>query len=567
MTRSVRIPLFGGRRLTLAPSEAVFYGLLLIVVLLTRYLDLGSRAYHHDESIHAKTMWDMALGVQYVYDPVYHGPFQYFTSAALFWLFEGNDVTGRVIPAAFGVAAVLVIPWLWRKELGTYGTPITMLALTVSTGFMYFSRFARNDIYVAFWTLVIFGSLVRYLDRPRQRWIWLAGLAMGASFVTKENTLITGFIFVSFIVLLAGWTYLNSRRAAADSAEMRKLRAAFRALRADPEALAYGLVIFLIVAVVFMSSFFTNLPGIRVAFVDAFTTWRDIHGTQRVNQPWFFYLMFLAVYEAFAAVFALAAVWRIIRGPSVFTMMLLYWAAASILIYSVAGEKAAWLALHPILPVILIAGWFAGKKLEEVRRSAAFWGLAVACAVLLGWTARHSIPTAFVYGDIPRDFVVYTQTSRDVLEAMEIMEEAGRRTGQGRNIPIYLETETHWPYAWYLREWGAVAFGPVVEEPPEQPIVLLSDETANEIGVQFVDYVGFQFKLREWFPEHVYKTWSWRSLVDLFTNRDNLSKLWRFLVFKEPPDSLGSTDFVMYVQRDILKAGPIGPFTYEPPGP
>ena len=567
MTRSLRIPLFAGRQLTLAPVEAVFYGLLLIVVLLTRYLDLGSRAYHHDESIHAKTMWDMALGIGYVYDPVYHGPLQYYVSAALFWLFEGNDVTGRVVPAAFGVAAVLVIPWLWRKELGAFGTPITMLALTVSTGFMYFSRFARNDIYVAFWTLLIFGALVRYLDRPHQRWIWLAGLAMGGSFVTKENTFITGFILVSFIVLLAAWTYLHSRRSGDDSPEMRKLRAAFRALRADPEALAYGLVMFLLVAVVFMSSFFTNLPGIRMAFVDAFTTWRDIHGTQRVNQPWFFYPMFLAVYEAFAAIFALAALWRIFRGPTVFTMLLLYWAGASMLIYSVAGEKAAWLALHPILPVILIAGWFAGKKLEEVRSDTAFWALAVACVVLLGWTARHSIPTAFVYGDVPRDFVVYTQTSRDVLEAMEIMEEAGRRTGQGRNIPIYLEKETHWPYAWYLREWGAVAFGPVTEEPPEQPIVLLSEPTANQIGVQLIDYVGFQFKLREWFPEHVYKTWRWESLVDLFRDRGNLSKLWRFLVFKEPPASLGSTDFVMYVKRDLLKAGPIGPFTYEPPGP
>ena len=295
---------------------------------------------------------------------------------------------------------------------------------------------------------------------------------------------------------------------------MRKLRAAFRAFRADPEALAYGLVIFVIVAVLFMSSFFTNLPGIRTAFVEAFTIWRDIHGTQRVNQPWFFYLMFLAVYEAFAAVFALAALWRMVRRPSVFTMMLLYWAAASIFIYSVAGEKAAWLALHPILPVILIAGWFAGKKLEEVRRRGVFWALAVVCMLLLGWTARHSIPTAFVYGDIPRDFVVYTQTSRDVLEATEIMEEAGRRTGQGRNIPIYVEKEAHWPYAWYLREWNAVAFGPEVEEPPEQPIVLLSRQTANKIGVEFVDYVGVQFKLREWFPERVYKSWSWgRSLT------------------------------------------------------
>ena len=99
--------------------------------------------------------------------------------------------------------------------------------------------------------------------------------------------------------MLAVWTYLSPRLSGDDSPEMRKLRAAFRALRADPEAIAYGVVIFLAVAVLFMSSFFTNPAGIRTAFVEAFTIWRDIHGTQRVNQPWFFYLMFLAVYEVF----------------------------------------------------------------------------------------------------------------------------------------------------------------------------------------------------------------------------------------------------------------------------
>ena len=569
MRRPVRIPLLAGRELTLEVWEAIFYGLLIIGILLSRYLALGSRAYHHDESIHAKSMWDIAAhGVgNYVYDPVYHGPFQYFTTAAVFRIFGGTEFTGRIVPAAFGVAAVLAIPWLWRKELGRLGTPITMLALTVSMGFLYFSRFARNDIYIAFWTLVIFGSLVRYLDKPDRRWIWLAGLAMGASFITKENTFITGFIFVSFVALLGVWAYATSRGIMPDSGEARKLRAAFRSLGADPEAVAYGLLIFALIAVVFMSSFLTNLAGVRRSFVDAFAVWRDIHGTQRVNQPWFFYLMFLGVYEIFATVFALAAIPRIVRRPSVFTALLLYWAGASILIYSAAGEKAAWLALHPILPLTVIAGWFAGQKLQEARSGPRLWGLALACVVLLGWTARHSIPTTFVHGDVPLDFVIYTQTSRDVLEAIEIMEEAGRRTGQGRNIPIFLESETHWPYAWYLREWGAVAYAPVADEVPEQPIVLLSDETADKIGVQFTDHVGYEFKLREWFPEHTYNSWNWGSPAELFKDGDNFRKLWRFLVLKEPPDSLGSTNFVMYVRRDILKGGPIGPFTYEPPGP
>ncbi len=566
LRRPVRIPYFTDRHIALELWEVVFFGLLIVAIFASRYLALDLRAYHHDESIHAKSMWDLSNGVRYVYDPVYHGPFQYFSNALIFKFLGASDLTGRILPATFGVGTVLAIPWLWRKELGRFGTPITMLSLTLSTGFMYFSRFARNDIYVAFWSLLIFGALVRYLDRPDRRWIWLAGFAMGMSFVTKETTFITGFIFVSFILLLGIWAFLPLRTRLRDSPAAGKTRKAFRTLGGDPESVAYGLLIFAAIAVGFMSSLFTNLSGLRTAFVEAFTVWRDIHGSQRVNQPWFFYLMFFGAYEIFTAVFALAAIPRIVRRPTVFSALLLYWAGASIFIYSVAGEKAAWLALHPILPAILLAGWYVGRKLEEARFAITRWTVVLASVLLLGWTARNSIPVTFLHGDVPLDFVIYTQTSRDVLTVMDIMDEAGRRTGQGRDIPIYLESETHWPYAWYLREWGAVAYSGNAETVPDQPIVLVSDETADKIGIEFTEHVGIEFKLREWFPEHVYNTWNWQSVRNLFIDGESFPKLWRFLILKEPPDQLGSTDFVMYLRKDLLKEGPIGPFTYEPPG-
>ena len=51
--------------------------------------------------------------------------------------------------------------------------------------------------------------------------------------------------------------------------------------------MAYGLLIFAAIAVGFMSSLFTNLSGLRTAFVEAFTVWRTSTGASGSISPGF----------------------------------------------------------------------------------------------------------------------------------------------------------------------------------------------------------------------------------------------------------------------------------------
>ena len=561
--QAVRLPLPAGRQLRLARWEFLLYAAIIVAVMASRFLALDARAYHHDESIHVKTAWDIMNGVAYRYDPVYHGPFQYFATAGVFKMFGAGDFAGRIMPAIFGAATIFAIPWLYRNHLGRHGTWIAMVALTVSTGFMYFSRFARNDIYVALWTVLLFGALLRYIDRPRRRWVILAAAALGFFFVTKENAYIVGFIFVSFVALLAVWSYFSRRGRDAGSEAATGVRAAFKALGGDVDGLAYALLLFLGVVFVFMTSFFTYLPGFREGIIKSFTVWADINESQRVNQPWFFYFMFVGVYEVFAVLMGLAGIVQAFRRPQLLPLLLIYWTVLSFFIYSIAGEKAAWLSLHPTLPLILLASWYVGDRFEQLRSAGGRYALALLTIVLLGWTVRNSVPVTFIHGDVPNDFVIYTQTSRDVLETMDIIEEAGARTGEGLGIPIFLHAETHWPYAWYLRDYTAVYYAPDMTELPTQQIVLAGDASARELGYLFVDYVGIEMKLREWFPEQVYKGWDWGSVFSAFAE-DNGSKLFRFYFLGEPPDDLGSSNYVLYVHKDLLQAGPLGRFTLLP---
>tara|TARA_B100001123_G_C15337246_1_gene1033316 strand:- start:3227 stop:4819 length:1593 start_codon:yes stop_codon:yes gene_type:complete len=525
-------------------------------------MDLGSRAYHHDESIHAHTAWSILQGAKYEYDPVYHGPFLYFAEALLFKVLGASDYSGRLLPAIFGFALVLAIPMLLRRELGRHGTWIAMLAITLSTGFMYFSRFNRNDIFVAFWTLIVMSCLIRFVSSPERKWVLLTGLAFGFSFATKENTYISGFVFVSFVILMGAWVLLARAKLISESAVLKKISKAFLALRQDLTGIAVALVLFAVIVGLFMSSFLINLANLPQSILLSLTQWIEISGTERVNQPWYFYLIFLAVYEVFALVFSLLILVSIKNRVGLFVFMVVYWAVANIYIYSVVGEKAPWISVHVILPLILLAAWCANALIEASKSRVKQISVVVSMLVLISWTARNSIPVTFAHGDVPVDFVIYTQTSRDVKTALSVIETVANREGTGTETAIYLESESHWPYAWYLREYSNVNYGPVLYAPPEEKIVLVSMNTANSVGAQFGNYTGVRFKLREWFPEHVYKSWELSSIGDLFTEKGNLKRLFGFYFRRIPPDDLGSTDFVMYLHKDLLANGPIPPFSW-----
>src|SRR5262245_43236773 len=89
--------------LTKANWELILYVVFMVVAVLTRLADLGPRAFHHDESIHAYYSNQFARGGGYNYDPTYHGPFLYHVTGLMLWLFGSTDAMARLAPALFGI--------------------------------------------------------------------------------------------------------------------------------------------------------------------------------------------------------------------------------------------------------------------------------------------------------------------------------------------------------------------------------------------------------------------------------------------------------------------------------
>ena len=211
---------FGDRKLStgdLASFVGRYWYVLLIAAIVAlaaglRLWDLGERAIHHDESIHLKFAWDITQGTTYLHDPVYHGPFQYFGTAATFIVLGDNDYTSRLFPALFGIALV-GLPFLLRRQLGTVGAFVAAGMLTISPALLYFSRFARNDIYVAFFTLAIVICIWRYMEDRKIGWLIAMAPLLALSFAAKEVTPIILAIFLVFLNLLLATQIVEQVRA------------------------------------------------------------------------------------------------------------------------------------------------------------------------------------------------------------------------------------------------------------------------------------------------------------------------------------------------------------------
>ena len=182
--------------------EVWAYALLILVAAAMRFWDLGARAIGYDESLHAYYSFRFAEGLGFQHSALTHGPFQFHAIAAVFFLFGDSDYTSRLPAAIFGVALV-GLPYFLRFRLGRAGALATAALLAFSPMLLFYSRYARNDIFMAVWTLGLAILLWRYIDEGKPRYLYLAALTLALAFATKETTFFVVGIWGSYLMIVA----------------------------------------------------------------------------------------------------------------------------------------------------------------------------------------------------------------------------------------------------------------------------------------------------------------------------------------------------------------------------
>lgn len=470
-----------------------FEGLFLLILLATialRFYALDLKLFHHDEAIHAWFSYKLLTEGTYIYDPMYHGPFLYYTTAGIFSLLGDSDLVGRIIPALFGTVLVaLVYPIYKLGYLDKKQALVAALFLAVSPNMVYFSRFLRNDIYIAVFTMALLVALLYYFERHKMRYALLAGAAIGLGMSAKENMPIIVLIFGVYLLYLI-WT--------------RKVRLPAHWVR----DFALGALVVVGIMAVFYSSFGAHPEVLLDGWLRAIEHWTSMHQMQRLGGPPYFYLLLFILYEVPILILAIVGVlqfldlrgavtrWRERRtlhddvpgvatppgdsgeGPAVeespeaatlpvehgtatenepkaqrwidrlrgivtggdrgfqpvdrqkeFARFAIFWMLLSLAAYAYIGEKVPWLILHQLLPMIFVAVYAMTTKKAVI---------AVAASIFLVVMTFH---VAFTPADI-NEPIVQVQNSEDLREVFAKIDAADR---------VAVASDSYWPLPWYYR--------------------------------------------------------------------------------------------------------------------
>lgn len=181
--------------------EKGIYLIFILLAIVSRFTDLGSRVMSHDESLHTQFSYQFYIGDGYVHTPMMHGPTLFHATALSYWLFGDNDYTSRVPVAILGVLLVSLIPYLLRPWLGKIGALFAGFLFLISPYITYYTRYIRHDIYVIMTALVIFIAILYYFREQKDKYIWWFAIGLGLMFATMETSFIYVAIFGSFMIV------------------------------------------------------------------------------------------------------------------------------------------------------------------------------------------------------------------------------------------------------------------------------------------------------------------------------------------------------------------------------
>src|SRR5215470_8182512 len=149
--------------------ELIFYTVLFVVAVLTRFVNLGDRVMSHDESLHTNYSFGLWQTGKFEHTPLMHGPVLFHATALMYLLFGPSDFTARLYPAILGIIMVLMPRLLFSRWLGKFGAMVASVLLFISPMVLFHNRYIREDTPSIFFTLLMVYAIFAYVDAVNPR--------------------------------------------------------------------------------------------------------------------------------------------------------------------------------------------------------------------------------------------------------------------------------------------------------------------------------------------------------------------------------------------------------------
>ena len=487
---------------------------------------------HNDEAVNAIKFGQLWEHGGYKYDPnEHHGPSLGYATLALGRLTRAprdfdsfSEKRLRFTTVLFGVGLILLLP-LVADGLGQRAAGWAALLTAVSPAVVFYSRYYIHEVLLVFFTFLALVAGWRYWRSRKLGWALLTGAGVGLMHATKETFVIA--LAVAGLALGLNVIWNRGVDASAPPANPRCLSC---------KHLAAAFVVWLGVALLFFSSFFTNAAG-PLDSVRTFLPWlARADGASPHIHPWHFYLHRLLFFHAakgpvwsealilvLAVLGARAAFARqgLADASAGFVRFLALYSFGLAAAYSLIPYKTPWCLLGFWHGMILLAGVGAAWLVRVARQW--FWRLALSVLLLAGaghlaWQAWRANTT---YAADPRNPYVYAQTSPDLLKLVRRVEALAKVDPRGSNMLVMVMAPDgdYWPLPWYLRNLKQVGWWNQVPAEPYAPVMIVSAQFHAGLDEKKTHVMVGYFQLR---PQVFFELY-----VDL--------NLWQAWLAKNPP--------------------------------
>lgn len=292
---------------------------------------------------------------------------------------------------------------------------------------------------------------------------------------------------------------------------------------------------------------------------------------EKFQSRWHYY--FLAGYAFWGVVLSVHYLWRRER----FFAFTIFWFFTSLPLYSWAGEKVPWMAVHISVPLLLAAAIYIHKLLQSplfLRRPRAWIAI---FTVFIIWNVSLEMKLNFYNYENPAERLIYgAQNNNDLKEVAYIIYDYAERSGERKKLPILIKGEAIWPMRWYFRnytnwtEWDDV-------KTTKRPIVILNWKEAQEIQNITENYIITKHQVRSYWQPKMLRLgvmrdiWKWgiprqyrkpesQTAKDLAEAKTEWMKLVNYMLYRKPfmpPDFkwniIDGPEFAFCVRKDFLR--------------
>ncbi len=474
------------------------------------------------------------------YHAILHGPFLFHLNEHLFGIFGPADFVARITVALIGGLLPLVA-WLFRDHLRDIELVLFGAFLALNPVLLYYSRFMRNDVLVAGFSLLALGLFVRRLDTGQNRYLYAGALALALAFTTKEIVVVYLGIWAGAVVLLLDHRLFTARQEDRRWQDIvtDRLGRVYRTSRLNWLPLGIALLEFLFILVLFYAprpDLYQALgnPALLPGVIDEalLGSWEKLETLWISGDHAHSYVAFLTdalettVYTSLplSAFAVIGFVFDRYSGeePRDLVAFAFYWGATVFFIYpAITDISAAWSLVHAMTPLAIPAAVGIRLIIErglEAEDDEDWVGVGLAALVVLAVVAQVGVTAIETSYRTPQDdsnpLVQYGQPA-GYLQPTVADIEAISGTNQGTDVLFYGEhfylanesakeqfpSQGNWlhrmPLSWYLERGNATVDSTtdIQSVTGETPVIIARAEHYGDLSQRLTGYRALTYEI------------------------------------------------------------------------